>query len=77
MSLILGILAILGILLAVVVITGLAVSALVRDKSHGSSGSLSSAMLEVQSILEPGKKKVVETLHEMEEREEQDKSGED
>jgi len=74
---ILGILAILGILLAVIVVTGLAVSAIGRDKSHGTSGTLSSAMLEVQSVLEPGKKKVVETMHEMEEREEEDESGED
>lgn len=75
---ILGILAILGILFAVILLTAFAVSAIVRDKkTHGTSGTLSSAMLEVESLFEPGKKRVVETRREMEEREEADESGED
>ncbi|HUP63574.1 MAG TPA: hypothetical protein VNA69_24520 [Thermoanaerobaculia bacterium] len=76
MSLLFGALAVLGIVLAVAAVVAFAVSALIRDRGkHGTSGSMSAAMLEVQSILEPGKKKVVETMRKEEEQEEEDHAG--
>ena len=77
MTLLLGILAILGIVLAVAFITAVAIAALVRDKKRGTSGTVSSAALEIQSLLEPDRKKAVETMQAMEEREAEDQAGED
>lgn len=63
MSLALGSLAIIAIGVLIVL---LGVAAIVRIKrsgrKHGTSGSLSSAALEIQSLLEPEKKRVVETM---------------
>lgn len=77
MNLLLGILAILGIVLAVGFIVAVAVVALMRDKHRGTSGTLSTAALEIQSILEPDKKKAAETMQAMQEREEEDQAGDD
>lgn len=78
MNVFLGVLAILAIIAVVAVITALAIGEIVRDKKrHGTSGTLSTAALEMQSLLEPGKKRVVEAMHEVEERAASDESGED
>lgn len=77
MNLVLGILIIIGILLCVAFVLAVAVIAIRRDKSHGTSGTLSGAALEIQSLLEPEKKKVVETMRARAERSEDDQSGED
>ena len=60
MDLLLGILTIIAIFFAIIVIAVFAIRAVIRDRDHARSGSLSSAVLEVQSILEPGKRHVVE-----------------
>src|SRR5258708_11890321 len=40
-----------------------AIASIIRGgRKHGTSGSLSSAALEIQSLLEPEKKRVVETI---------------
>ncbi len=75
LNLLLGILALLAIVAVIAGLLALVIGAMLRDK-HGTSGSLSSAALNVQSLLEPEKKKVVETMQEMEERAESDESGE-
>jgi len=46
-----------------------------KRQAHGTSGSLSSAMLEVQSLLEPGKRHVVEVVQD--EKEDADAAGDD
>jgi len=73
MNLVFGSLLIIGfgaliLLLAVIAIAGISRS---RGK-HGTSGSLSSAALEIQSLLEPEKKRVVETMRAEEESEDED-----
>ena len=77
MNLVLGILCIIGILLCVGFILAVAIIAIRGDKSHGTSGTLSGAALEIQSLLEPEKKKVVETMRAGEARSEKDQSGDD
>ncbi len=66
MQLLLGIAAILGILIAAAALTAFAVSLIVRDK-HPTSGSLGTAMLEVQTLFDPAKKQVLEARREAEE----------
>jgi hypothetical protein len=75
--LLLGIALILAIVVAIVLITGFAVSQFVRSdkKSHGTSGTLSAGALEVQSLLEPSRKATVDTLRRAEEDEEEDATG--
>lgn len=75
MNFVLGILALLAILVVAGGLLALAVSAVRRD-THGTSGTLSSAALELQSLLEPEKKKVIETMQAREERAESDESSE-
>jgi hypothetical protein len=62
MKLLFGIAALLVSFAAIVAVTALAVRAITRDRSHGTSGSLSSAMLNVQSLLEPEKRHAVESI---------------
>jgi hypothetical protein len=76
-NLLLGVLCIIGIVLCVGFILAVAVIALKRDSSHGTSGTLSGAAPEIQSLLEPEKKKVVETMRARDERSEADQSGDD
>ncbi|HYS53932.1 MAG TPA: hypothetical protein VER58_09260 [Thermoanaerobaculia bacterium] len=52
----------------------LGVSMIRRDAKHGTSGTLSAAALELQSLLEPPRKKVVEAQHELEEVDERDEA---
>ena len=75
LRLLLGILALLAVVAVVAGLLALVIGAMRRD-THGTSGTLSSAALNVQSLLEPEKKKVVETMQSMEERAESDESGE-
>lgn len=74
MSLVLGFLAIVAIVILVIVLAALAIQAIVRDRGqHGTSGSLSAAMLNVQSLLEPEKRHVVEQKEAEEESEDEDR----
>ena len=75
MSLLAGVILLLIIVLGVVALTTLAIVSLKRDRNHGTSGSMSSAMLEVQSLLEPEKKHTIEAKRQIEESEEDDDSS--
>ncbi|HYI13422.1 MAG TPA: hypothetical protein VEK57_30535 [Thermoanaerobaculia bacterium] len=75
MTVLAGIVLLLLIVLGVVALTTLAIVSLKRDRSHGTSGSMSSAMFEVQSLLEPEKKHTVEAKRQREECAEDDDSG--
>jgi hypothetical protein len=73
MNLVFGALLIVGIGILVVLLGVLAIAAMSRSRGkHGTSGSLSSAALEIQSLLEPEKKRVVETMRAEEESEDED-----
>ena len=73
MNLVFGALLIVGIGVLVVLVTVVAIAAVSRSRGkHGTSGSLSSAALEIQSLLEPEKKRVVETMRAEEESEDED-----
>lgn len=77
LNFLLGVVIIVGIVLCAGFILAVAVIVIKGDKSHGTSGALSGAALEIQSLLEPEKKKVVETMRARAERSEDDQSGED
>jgi hypothetical protein len=63
MSLVLGSLALIGVVVLIVLLAAGAIAMIARNRGkHGTSGSLSSAALEIQSLLEPEKKLVVETM---------------
>jgi hypothetical protein len=73
-----GIVLLLVITAAILIVTTIAISAIIRGHDrgrHGTSGSLGSAMLEMQSLLEPGKKQVLEARRQLEESEDDDESG--
>ncbi len=73
MSLVLGAVAIIAIGLVIVLLGAAAIASIIRSgRKHGTSGSLSSAALEIQSLLEPEKKRVVETIRAEEESEDED-----
>jgi hypothetical protein len=73
MSLLLGSLALIGIIVLIVLLGAGAIAMIARSRSkHGTSGSLSSAALEIQSLLEPEKKRVVETMRAAAEAEDAD-----
>jgi hypothetical protein len=73
MNLVFGSLLIIGIGVLVVLLGVLAIGRLSRSRGkHGTSGSLSSAALEIQSLLEPEKKRVVETMRAEEESGDED-----
>jgi hypothetical protein len=73
MSLLLGSLALIGIVVLIVLLGAGAIAMIARSRGkHGTSGSLSSAALEIQSLLEPEKKRVVETMRAAEESEDDD-----
>ena len=59
----------------VVVLLVAAIAAIKRDTGHGTSGALSSAALEVQSLLEPSAKHKLEAKQDLEEAEDEDSSG--
>lgn len=73
MNLVLGSLAIIAIG-ALIVLLGVAAIAMIKRSrgKHGTSGSLTSAALEIQSLLEPEKKRVAETIRAEQESEEGD-----
>ena len=60
---------------ATVILLVAAIAAIRRDSSHGTSGTMSSAMLEVQSLLEPAQRHTIEAQRR--EKEEGDESGDD
>ena len=73
MTLLLGALLIVAIGVLVVLLGVAAIAMISRSRGkHGTSGSLSSAALEIQSLLEPEKKRVVETMRAEEESEDED-----
>jgi len=73
MNLVFGALLILGIGALIVLLGVIAIGTISRSRGkHGTSGSLSSAALEIQSILEPEKKRVVETMRAEEASEDED-----
>jgi hypothetical protein len=76
MNLVLGSIAILAFVALIVIIGVIAINRITHSRGkHGTSGSLSSAALEIQSLLEPEKKRVVETMRAAEEREDKDDQG--
>jgi len=73
MNLVFGALLIIGIGVLIVLLAVVGIAIITRSRSkHGTSGSLSSAALEIQSLLEPEKKRVVETMRAEEESEDED-----
>jgi hypothetical protein len=73
MNLIFGSLLIVGIGALILLLGVVAITSISRSRGkHGTSGSLSSAALEIQSLLEPEKKRVVETMRAEEESEDED-----
>ena len=74
MRLCLGSLALIAIVVAVIAITAALIARMKRDTSHGTSGTLSSAMLHVQSLFQPEKERMVESIR-GEREEERDTSG--
>jgi hypothetical protein len=69
MHLFLGAVALLAIAVAVGIVTAFLIAKMKEDASHGTSGTLSSAMLQVQSLLEPEKQRMAETVREDREEE--------
>ena len=70
MNLVFGALALVAIAVMIVLLGVGAIALISRSRGkHGTSGSLSSAALEIQSLLEPEKKRVVETMRAEEESE--------
>ena len=59
----------------VIVLLVAAIAAIKRDSNHGTSGALSSAALEVQSLLEPAVQHKLEAKQDLEEAEDEDSSG--
>ncbi len=73
MSLALGLLATFAIVVVVMALTALAIRAIMRNRRrHGTSGALTSAALNVQSLLEPEKRHAVETMEVDEEKKDED-----
>jgi len=74
MQALLGCAFLLLIVVAAIALLALGILMIRRDAKHGASGALSAAALELQSLLEPPKKKVVEAQHELEEVDERDEA---
>jgi len=73
MKIVLGSIAIIAVVAVIVLLAAAAIASIARSgRKHGTSGSLSSAALEIQSLLEPEKKRVVETIRAEEESEDED-----
>ena len=73
MNLVLGSIALIAIVAFIVLLGVGAITMVARSRGkHGTSGSLSSAALEIQSLLEPEKKRVAEIIRAAEESEEED-----
>jgi hypothetical protein len=73
MNLFFGALLIVGTGALIVLLGVIAIIRILRSRGkHGTSNSLSSAALEIQSLLEPEKKRVVETMRAEEESEDED-----
>ena len=77
MQIVLGVLFVTGVICAAGLLTFLAVSAIRRDRrKHGTSGVLGAGVLEVQSLLEPSKRHVLEADRRESESTAEDESGE-
>jgi hypothetical protein len=73
MNLVLGGVAIIAIAVFIVLLGVAAIAMVARSRGrHGTSGTLSSAALEIQSLLEPEKKRAAETIHARDESEDED-----
>jgi len=72
MSLVFGCLAIIVAGGLILLLGAAAIAGIARSKKQGTSGSLGSAALEIQSLLEPEKKRVVETMRFEQEAEDED-----
>lgn len=76
MRIVLGVLFVIGVILAVSLLTLLGVSAIRRGRGkHGTSGALGAGLLEVQSLLEPSKRHVLEADRRESESTAEDTSG--
>jgi hypothetical protein len=77
MSLVFGSIVLLAFVALIVLLGVVAIRRVTLSRGkHGTSGSLSAAALEIQSLLEPEKKRVVETMRATEEhRDEDDHQG--
>jgi hypothetical protein len=75
MRLALGCFAVAAIGVTILLIGAALIAGIARERKHGTSGSLSSAALEIQSLLEPDKKRAAETMRAEteDEREEDDR----
>ena len=74
MHLFLGVLAILGIAVVLIALAALAIAKIKSDTKHGTSGTLSSAMLHVHSLLQPDKERMAESIR-AEREDENNQSG--
>jgi hypothetical protein len=72
MSLVFGCLAIIVVGGFILLLGAAAIAGIARSKKQGTSGSRASAALEIQSLLEPEKKRVVETMRHEQEAEDED-----
>ena len=76
MSFLFGSVALLAIVAVVALLCAAAIAGIMRSRgNHGTSGSLSSAALEIQALLEPEKKRVVEAIRVAAEAEDEDDQG--
>jgi hypothetical protein len=73
-SVLLGVLALIGILVVVAALVGFGIAAMKRDSAHGTSGSLSTAMTNIESLFHEGKHTIVEAMH-AEREDERDTDG--
>ncbi|HEX7149858.1 MAG TPA: hypothetical protein VF618_00100 [Thermoanaerobaculia bacterium] len=74
MTILLGVLTLLAIVAAVIGLLALSVTLMRKDRDHGTSGALGSAMLEVESVFTPQKRHVIESVR-AEASEEDDAGG--
>jgi len=78
MKLFVGVLVITLIVLSAAILTVAAIRLILRDRDKaGSSGALSSAMLEIDSIFEPSKRHTIESVKDSESKTDEDHSGDD
>jgi cell division protein FtsL len=75
-QLFLGIVLLLVFVVATVVVAAIGIVWINHERRHhGTSGSLGSAMLELQALIDPAKKQVLEARRQQEETEEGDETG--
>jgi hypothetical protein len=62
-TILIGVLILLAVVAAVIGLLALSIGSMRKDRDHGTSGTLSSAMLEVESLLTPQSRHVIESVH--------------